>query len=97
MTSIARKLDPARVAAAVGVPKLRELRASRASTLTGFLPEALPPVGLPDDVRVLVDEPIAAAEVLYFPGGEASSVLKIRGPDLVRAVRATIAPLSREP
>jgi Cys-tRNA(Pro)/Cys-tRNA(Cys) deacylase len=97
LTSIARKADANLVAAAAGFEKCREVRAARTSALTGFLSEALPPAGLPGEIRVLLDEPLAAAEVVYFPGGEASSVLKVRGTDLVRATGATIAPLSREP
>lgn len=96
VSSIARRLDTRRVASALGAARAREVRPSRTSAITGFLSEALPPVGLPGEIRVLIDEPVAAAEVVYFPGGEASSVLKIRGTDLVRATDATIARLSRE-
>jgi Cys-tRNA(Pro)/Cys-tRNA(Cys) deacylase len=97
LTSLADRADPARVAAAAGIPKMREVRPARTSAITGFLSGALPPVGLPETIQVLLDEPLAGAEIVYFSGGEASSVLKLRGADLVRATGATIAPLSRTP
>src|ERR671914_12849 len=69
----------ARIAAVLGLPP------ERATELTEFLAEALPPVGLPAGTRVIVDRPLAQQEVLYFAGGEATSMLKIRAVDLVRA------------
>jgi Cys-tRNA(Pro)/Cys-tRNA(Cys) deacylase len=90
-----RAVDPALVARAArlgGPPE--EAAPNRATDLTGYLYEALPPVGLPTEIKVLMDRPLAGQEVLYFPGGEASSVLKIRPADLVKAVRAKVASIS---
>ena len=87
-----RTADPGLVTAAVGYP-VAEVPPDRTIDLTEFLPEALPPVALPEHVTVLVDEDLASQEVLYFPGGEATSVLKIRAEDLVAAVDARVAPL----
>jgi prolyl-tRNA editing enzyme YbaK/EbsC (Cys-tRNA(Pro) deacylase) len=67
---------------------------ARATDLTGFLPEVIPPVGLPAEVTVLLDRSLADQEVLYFPGGEPNSVLKIRARDLADATGARVAPLS---
>jgi Cys-tRNA(Pro)/Cys-tRNA(Cys) deacylase len=89
------RADGPRVADAAGLGRVREVRAARTSELTGYLQEALPPVGLPSDVSFVLDEPLATAEVLYFPGGEPTSVLKIRGQDLVRATGAAVAPIAR--
>ena len=63
----------------------------RATALTEYLPESLPPVGLPDGVLLILDRSLARDDVLYFAGGEARAVLKIRGKDLVRAARAKVA------
>jgi prolyl-tRNA editing enzyme YbaK/EbsC (Cys-tRNA(Pro) deacylase) len=95
LTSVAHRPEPTRVAGAAGLDRCREVRAARVSDLTGFLREALPPVGLPPEIDVLVDDPLSAAEVLYFPGGEPSLVLKIRGGDLLKATDAAVATLSR--
>jgi prolyl-tRNA editing enzyme YbaK/EbsC (Cys-tRNA(Pro) deacylase) len=66
----------------------------RASELTGYLPESVPPAGLPDSFTVILDRAFNRDRVLYFAGGEARSVLKIRGKDLVRATNAKVAAIA---
>ena len=53
--------------------------------------ESMPPVGLPNEFAVILDRALAGDSVLYFTGGEARAVLKIRGKDLARATRAKVA------
>lgn len=79
---------------AAGVDSPTELDDDRATDVTQFLAEAMPPVGLPAGTTTILDEPLAAQEVLYFPGGEATSLLKIRSGDLVEAAEARVAPLT---
>jgi prolyl-tRNA editing enzyme YbaK/EbsC (Cys-tRNA(Pro) deacylase) len=67
---------------------------ARATDLTGFLSEVIPPAGLPAEVTIVVDRLLAEQEVLYFPGGEHSSVLKIRARDLTMATGARVAPIT---
>lgn len=86
--------DSSRVAGALGTGELERIPPEKATDLTGFLPEAMPPAGLPPGTRVVLDGSLADEEVLYFPGGEANAVLKIRSADLVRAVDATVAPVA---
>jgi prolyl-tRNA editing enzyme YbaK/EbsC (Cys-tRNA(Pro) deacylase) len=76
---------------ATGYLDLEPATDQRAAELTGYLAESLPPVGLPDEFTVVLDRSLARDSVLYFPGGEARSVLKIRGKDLARATNATVA------
>ena len=90
-----RDVDLRRVARAVPTPTLAELSPDQVSDATEFLPEALPPVGLPRDIRVLMDRELANQEVVYFAGGETSTLLKIRPADLVRATDAKVARLAR--
>lgn len=89
LLSADRAPDPTRLREEVG-GEIEEMPPERAADLTEFLPEALPPVALPQGTRVLMDADLAREEVLYFPGGEATSVLKIRSQDLVAAVDARI-------
>lgn len=86
-----RDPDPARVAEAAGAPSLETIPAERATDLTEFLHEALPPVALPSGTSAVMDEALERQEVLYFPGGEISTLLKIRAADLVRITDATVA------
>jgi prolyl-tRNA editing enzyme YbaK/EbsC (Cys-tRNA(Pro) deacylase) len=87
--------DLRRVAVAAPSPTLTEPTADRVSDLTDYLSEAVPPVGLPDGTRVIMDRTLADQEVLYFAGGEPSTVLKIRAQDLIRTSEAKVAKVAR--
>jgi prolyl-tRNA editing enzyme YbaK/EbsC (Cys-tRNA(Pro) deacylase) len=87
--------DLGRVARAVPTASLTEVPSERATELTQFLAEAIPPVGLPEGTRVIIDRPLADQEVLYFAGGEATSMLKIRATDLIGTTDAKVARVSR--
>jgi prolyl-tRNA editing enzyme YbaK/EbsC (Cys-tRNA(Pro) deacylase) len=80
-----------RVARSAPTPTLVEIPPDRVTDLTEFLDEALPPVGLPTGTQIILDRSLSEQEVLYFPGGETSSLLKIRAPDLIRATAAKVA------
>jgi prolyl-tRNA editing enzyme YbaK/EbsC (Cys-tRNA(Pro) deacylase) len=86
--------NPSRVAEVAESEALAEMAPARATDVTGFLSEAIPPAGLPPNVTVVVDLGLAEQEVLYFPGGEPSSVLKIRARDLTKATGARVAPIT---
>jgi prolyl-tRNA editing enzyme YbaK/EbsC (Cys-tRNA(Pro) deacylase) len=83
------------VRAAVGENDLRRVSRTRASELTGYLYESIPPVGLPKGFRLVLDRSLHRDAVLYFPGGEARSVLKVRGTDLARATGSVVAEVTR--
>jgi prolyl-tRNA editing enzyme YbaK/EbsC (Cys-tRNA(Pro) deacylase) len=89
-----RAPDLGRVRRALSARELTLADPSRASQLTGYLAEAVPPVGLPDPFRVVMDRALARQEVLYFHGGEATALLKVRGKDLARAAGAKVASIS---
>lgn len=81
------------VARAAGVNGISEVPADRATELTEFLSEALPPVAIPGATGSVMDEVLERQEVLYFPGGEISTLLKIRAADLIEVTGAAVAPL----
>lgn len=83
--------DVAKVRKASGKGDLAQATDDRVSELTGYLAESTPPAGLPEGFSVVVDRSLDRDAVLYFPGGEPRSILKIRGKDLVRATRAKVA------
>ena len=89
-----RAPDQAKVARAAGFETAEPARDERASEITEYLTEAIPPAGLPSEIRIIVDRPLNRDAVLYFPGGEVRSVLKIRGKDLVRATEAKVAAIT---
>jgi Cys-tRNA(Pro)/Cys-tRNA(Cys) deacylase len=89
--------DVGAVRRAARTNRLRQAGEDRASELTGYLAESIPPAGLPATFRVIVDRSLDRDAVLYFPGGEVRSVLKVRGADLVKATGATVAPIAVAP
>jgi Cys-tRNA(Pro)/Cys-tRNA(Cys) deacylase len=90
-----RSADLRRVAVAVPSPTLVELTSEQVAERTDYLAEAVPPVGLPNGTRVIMDRTLAEQEVLYFAGGEPSTMLKIRPADLVRAAEAKVSRVAR--
>jgi prolyl-tRNA editing enzyme YbaK/EbsC (Cys-tRNA(Pro) deacylase) len=88
--------DVAKVRQAAGNKQLSPATNERASELTEYLAESVPPVGLPNGFALVVDRSLDRDDVLYFPGGEARSVLKIRGRDLVLATDARVASIVSE-
>jgi len=89
--------DPERVRAVVRAHEVREVSPARASQLTEYLAEAIPPAGLPPGFRVVADPSHNDQQVLYFAGGEATAILKLRGADLVPATGAKVARIARSP
>jgi Cys-tRNA(Pro)/Cys-tRNA(Cys) deacylase len=87
--------DLRRLAVAVPTPTLTELAPAEISDVTDYLAEAVPPVGLPPGVIVIMDRGLADQEMLYFAGGETSTLLKIRPDDLVRASGAKVTKVTR--
>ena len=88
-----READPALVASAAG-SEVASVSDARTTDLTEFFHEALPPVGLPDGTLVLLDDQLASQEVVFLPAGEATSLLKIRPEDLLRATGGAAARLA---
>ena len=87
--------DLRRVAVATPSPSLVELDPDRVAELTDYLAEAVPPVGLPEGTKVILDRTLSEQEVLYVAGGEPSTLLKIRPPDLIEATEAKVARVAR--
>ncbi len=83
-----------RVQQAVDAPNLRRATVAQLAEITDFLPESIPPAGLPGGVAMVVDASMARDDVLYFPGGEPRAILKIRGKDLIRATEAIVASIA---
>ena len=86
--------EPGGVKGAVGAERLKRASAARASELSDYIPEAIPPVALPDGFRVVIDAALASQEIVYFAAGDPAVVLKLRGEDLGRATDAVVAELA---
>jgi Cys-tRNA(Pro)/Cys-tRNA(Cys) deacylase len=90
-----RDADLRRVAVAARTPTLEELTSDQITDLTDYFSESVPPAGLPNGTVVVMDRTLAEQEILYFAGGEPTTVLKIRPDDLLRAAGAKVARVAK--
>jgi Cys-tRNA(Pro)/Cys-tRNA(Cys) deacylase len=90
-----RDPDLRRVAVAARTPTLEELTSDQITDLTDYFSESVPPAGLPNGTVVVMDRTLAQQEILYFAGGEPTTVLKIRPDDLARAAGAKVARVAK--
>jgi Cys-tRNA(Pro)/Cys-tRNA(Cys) deacylase len=90
-----REPDLRRVAVVARTPTLEELTPDRVTDLTDYFSESVPPAGLPPGTVVIMDRTLAEQEILYFAGGEATTLLKIRADDLIRASGAKVARVAK--
>ena len=68
----------------------------RAPGLTGYLLAFVPPVALECPTILVVDEQVAAQDVVYAAAGEPGVILKVRGADLVKATSAVVDRITRQ-
>ena len=83
-----RRVDPTRLAAALGSALATPCSAARVVAVTGYRPGALPPCGLDGDLPIVADPAVFEPPVVYCGGGGTTTILKIRSADL----RAMLAP-----
>ena len=84
------------VAELLGRGDLRPVSPDRAPGLTGYLLAFVPPVALECPTTLVVDEQVAAQDVVYAAAGEPGVILKVRGADLVKATSAVVARITRQ-
>jgi prolyl-tRNA editing enzyme YbaK/EbsC (Cys-tRNA(Pro) deacylase) len=94
MVSGANRVDLDVAAAAAGVAKLARADANRAKAATGFSIGATPPVGLPEDLVVLMDEDLMRHDVVWAAAGRPDSVFAADPAELARASGAKICRLT---
>jgi prolyl-tRNA editing enzyme YbaK/EbsC (Cys-tRNA(Pro) deacylase) len=89
-------VDTVAVAELLGREHLRAVPPDRAPGLTGYLLAFVPPVALECPAALVVDERVAAQDVVYAAAGEPGVILKVRGADLVKATSAVVAQVTRQ-
>jgi len=68
-----------------GATEVRKASPEDISALTGFISQAIPPVGLKTAMPAYIDYYTLREDVVYTGSGEPTAILKIRSYDLVRA------------
>lgn len=85
------RIDRKCLAAAAGVPKVRPASADDVLRATGYPVGGVSPLGLPADVRVVVDAATASLDHAYGGGGREELLLRVRIADIIRLNRAIVA------
>ncbi|GGN91574.1 hypothetical protein GCM10010112_77920 [Actinoplanes lobatus] len=91
LTSGAHRVDTAKVAASIGVAKLRRATPEFVREHTGQAIGGVAPLGHPKPVRTLVDVDLESCPVIWAAGGVPRSVFPITYPELVRVTAGSPA------
>lgn len=91
LTSGAHRVDAARVAADLGVAKLRRATPEFVRQHTGQVIGGVAPLGHPKPVRTLIDVALAGYDEIWAAGGVPQAVFPITYPELRRITSATPA------
>jgi Ala-tRNA(Pro) deacylase len=89
-----RRVDNARVRAALGTRTLRFATPAELLALTGCVPGAVPPFGNLFGLPVLADAGLAARDAIAFNAGSNSVSVLMGGPDFLRLSGARVAELA---
>ena len=89
LTSGAHRVDTAKVAAGLGIAKLRRATPEFVREHTGQAIGGVAPLGHPKPVRTLVDLDLARYDVIWAAGGVPRAVFPISYDELVRVTAGT--------
>ena len=81
----------------VGARKASFASADESVAVTGMLPGGITPVGLPDDVPVIVDTPVMSLPAVIVGGGSRRLKLRLRPDALLALDNLAVADISRAP
>jgi prolyl-tRNA editing enzyme YbaK/EbsC (Cys-tRNA(Pro) deacylase) len=91
LTSGAHRVDTAKVAAGLGIAKLRRATPEFVREHTGQAIGGVAPLGHPEPVRTLVDTALARYPVVWAAGGVPQAVFPIGYAELLRVTSGTAA------
>jgi prolyl-tRNA editing enzyme YbaK/EbsC (Cys-tRNA(Pro) deacylase) len=91
LTSGANRVDPERLAAALGAREVRRATPEEARAATGFAIGGTPPLGYPRPVRMLIDEDLLGLPEVWAAAGTPDAVFRTTPAELLRATGAVPA------
>jgi Cys-tRNA(Pro) deacylase len=94
LLSGADRLDPSRLAAAMGASEVRRADADEARAATGFAIGGVPPFGHARALTVLIDERLLAHDVVWAAAGLPDAVFRVAPQALQAAAGARLATLA---
>jgi Cys-tRNA(Pro)/Cys-tRNA(Cys) deacylase len=90
------RLDFKSAASAIGLKKVEVASAEDLAAQTGYPRNGVSPLGLADDIPVVVDRALLDFPTILVGGGAASVEIEIAPADLMRISGAAVASLTRE-
>jgi Cys-tRNA(Pro) deacylase len=91
-----RRVSEVKLARLLGAKWVRIAKPEEAKRHTGYEVGALPPVGLPEGVRVVIDEQVMGLERVYGGGGDVNALLEISPQDIQRLTSGLVGDISFE-
>ncbi len=90
------RVDRRKLAAylAVGRKKVKFASPDTAFTLTGYVVGSMPPFGHKQTLRTIVDNAVAAMDVIYGGGGDIDTMMRLTPQALLTVTQAELVPLS---
>ena len=93
---VADELDLKKAARSVGEKSVAMIHVADINTITGYIRGGCSPVGMKKQYVTVMDESILSHEKVYVSGGRIGTQVCLAPADLVRAARATTAPIRFE-
>jgi len=80
-----RRVDLSKLKIVIGCEEVTPVGQEEIASLTGYVGNVQPPVGLKTEMPAFIDYYTLREDVVYTGSGESTAILKIRSYDLVRA------------
>lgn len=98
LTAGDRRVDEKKVGALYGLSRKKVRMADRDTTIavTGYEPGGVPPVGLAQEISVLIDSALARYKIVHGAAGAANATFPIAFETLVEMTGGKVADISRE-
>ena len=94
LVSGANRLDPARLAAALGSQDIERADGDAVRAATGYAIGGVPPFGHADPLPVLMDRSLFDHDIVWAAGGRPDAVFAVSPTDLERVAGAQVADLA---
>ena len=95
LVSGANRVDPERLAAAVGAAEVRRADGDEARTATGYAIGGVPPIGHSRPLAIVMDRDLMAHPVVWAAAGLPDAVFAISPEELLRASGGRVAELAQ--
>lgn len=93
--AINERFDLQRIAALINVKKIEQASVDALLQITGYPPNGVSPLGLPENITLIVDEGLLSLPTVLVGGGATGVEVEIRPVDLIGITGALVAGITR--